>query len=193
MDSFISVCKFNGDFTEDIENAKKYFSDAIKDMRYKDAGIEHALNVPSSESTTKLNINEFSSFKKIIEHLGFVDHKEFGIRLKFFRQNPGCIVPIHVDNFGTTSGKTKVKQEIAQQAIRVGIAMSDWDYGQLWSFGKEFWANWKIGDCVYWKPETLHGTANFGNSTRYNLQITGIPSQKTIDLINNKTYTSFIL
>jgi hypothetical protein len=191
--SYTHVCKFQGDFSADIEKAKEYFSDSIKSLRYNDANLEYAINTPSSESTFKLNPADFPTFNNVANCLGFINHPEFDIRIKFFRQEPGCIVPIHTDNFGTANGKVKVKEEISSTAIRVCLALSDWDYGQVWNFGKDIWHDWEVGDCVYWKASTPHGTANFGKSTRYNLQITGIPSQETYDLINNQEFALFTL
>jgi len=191
--TYTNVCKFKADFSNDISKAQEFFSDSIKEIRYKDAKIDYAMDIPSSVSTFKLDRLKFPTFNKIIEHLGFIEHKDFDIKLKFFKQAPGCIVPYHIDNYATAKNKIKNNKNLSNEAIRVCIAMTSWQPGQIWSFGKQSWEGWSVGDCIYWDLNTPHGTANFGHTTRYNLQITGLPSEKTYELLNSNSVQTFIL
>lgn len=194
--SFVKIGKFEGNFAQDILNAEKHFCEDIKKIRYKDANLDHPEGLPpSTESTFKLKRQDYPTFNSIVEHIGFEEHENFGIRLKLFKQSAGCMVPYHMDNYSTSTVNDirQVDQHLAGKAVRVAIALTEWQPGQIWSFGKENWTEWSIGECIYWSSDVPHGTANFGHATRYNLQITGIPSQKTYDLINSQEPAIFTL
>jgi hypothetical protein len=167
--TYTYIGNFDLNWNSDIQKAKALIDEnKIKMLRYKDAFITDALTTDSTESTINLDVNEYLSFKEIVDRLGLINAK-----VRFMIQRPGCIVPTHIDNLNHN-----------ESAMRFGVALNDWEYGQFWHFGKKVWANWKKGDCIQWNKLTPHGTCNTGHSDRYTLQITGEPTEKTFSLLS---------
>ena len=185
-DVFTRVCHFNYDFDQDIEKAESLIKptvthndDVWDDLGYKN--ISHS--VQTTEASSKLNLDDFPTFKLVIDNLGLVEHSEYDIKVKLFRQMPGQILPSHIDNYKKPTEKTT--SDIAKQAVRFAVALSDWNVGHYWHFGNAVWQQWSKGDCVHWHRTMAHGTANVGHTPRLTLQITGIPSEHTFKLINS--------
>ena len=52
--------------------------------------------------------------------------------------------------------------------------MEDWQSGHVFEIEKQPIVEWRAGDYVVWKNDTLHLAANVGKTSRYTLQITGV-------------------
>lgn len=61
---------------------------------------------------------------------------------------------------------------------RILIALEQWDWGQLFLFGKTPWVNWQAGDVVYWNYGVPHSAANTGYTPRISVSITGLISTR---------------
>lgn len=167
-DDFTFITGFNQDFKNDLNTVKQQLKDsAVHKIRYADAFLGNG-ELKSTESTKNLDINLYPNFKLMVESLCLQSYK-----VRFMIQKPGHVVPTHIDNLNHD-----------ESAMRFGIALNDWEYGQFWHFGKAVWTNWKAGDCISWEKLSPHGTANVGHADRYTLQITGIPSKDTIRLFD---------
>lgn len=104
-------------------------------------------------------------------------------------QMPGQVFFYHVDNL-TSLRKNKNETSLMDEpnkAARFGIALQDWRPGHVYGFGNTYWKQWKAGDIVWhdW-INTPHGTSNFGHSPRITLQVTGITTEKTLQIISEK-------
>jgi len=179
-DVFTRVCNFDFDFTIDVQKAK---TNLIPTVTY-DVEFWKGLGYPqiqATDSTNKLNLDEYPTFKKVIDYLGLIDHPQYDVKVKLFRQLPGQILPSHIDNYKKATEKTT--SEYALKAVRFAVALNDWNVGHYWHFGNAVWSQWSLGDCVHWHRTMAHGTANVGHTERLTLQITGLPSSKTLDLI----------
>jgi hypothetical protein len=181
-DVFTQVCNFDYDFSKDIEQAKE---NLLPTTTY-DVEFWQGLGYPkiqATDSTNKLPLNDYPTFKKVIDDLGLIEDPNYDIKVKLFRQLPGQILPSHIDNYKKANEKTTSGH--ALKAVRFAVALNDWNVGHYWHFGNTVWSQWKTGDCVHWHRTMAHGTANVGHTERLTLQITGIPSQKTLSLINS--------
>jgi len=70
---------------------------------------------------------------------------------------------------------------------RVQVMLEDWVWGHVWTMGNSYWSQWRAGEIMNFKWwETPHGTANFGYSNRYSLQITGIATDLTFERLEGK-------
>ena len=183
-DVYTDVCTFDLDFSADIKKALDHIvTTKIPDRHYEFwEELGHPFQFHYTDSTKKLNYSEYPSFNHIVEHLGLVEHPDFDVKVKLFRQKPGQFLPSHIDNF-KKSNEDEVRP-MAYNAKRFAVALEDWDFGQYWHFGNAFWHQWKKGNCVHWHRTMAHGTANVGHSNRHTLQVTGIPSAKTEALLN---------
>lgn len=158
------ITHFKLDWHDDLQKAKKMLNNSdVHKLRYVDAFLGNG-ELKSTESSKNLDLDEFPIFYNMIDTLKLQSYKA-----RFMIQKPGHIVPTHIDNLNHN-----------ETAMRFGIALNDWEYGQFWHFGTSVWTNWKAGDCITWNKLSPHGTANVGHYDRYTLQITGVPSKNTI-------------
>jgi hypothetical protein len=177
-----SPCHFRGDWTSDIEAVTPLLRETVTyDVDFwKDLGYpRHKLNI--TQTTPALNYNDFPKFKKIVDYLSLKIIPEYPVRVLVFRQLPGQILPSHIDNY--KKAKEEKTSEHALKAVRFAVALNDWNIGHYWHFGNAVWQQWKAGDCIHWHRTMAHGTANVGHTPRWTLQITGIPSNKTFELL----------
>lgn len=173
-------CHFRGDWSEDIEKARSLLRETVTyDVEFwKDLGYS---SIKATQSTPSLNYRDFPKFNKIVDYLGLNDIPEYRLRVRVFRQLSGQILPSHIDNYKKPTEEKP--SEHALKAVRFGIALNDWDVGHYWHFGNAVWQQWRAGDCVHWHRTMAHGTANVGHTPRWTLQITGLPSERTLKLI----------
>lgn len=116
----------------------------------------------------------------------------FGMESMYYNlhvQMPGQVFFYHVDNL-TSLRKNQNDTSIMEdpsRAARFGVALQDWQPGHVYAYGNTYWKQWKAGDIVYhdW-INTPHGTANLGHSPRVTLQITGLTTPRTLELISSK-------
>ena len=93
---------------------------------------------------------------------------------KISDQHPGQVWPLHVDNYHAAADAERLDDEWRDPGVRrLMVALTDWDWGQVLSFGNGFWHHWKRGDILYFDWLIPHGSANWGISPRRTLQVTG--------------------
>ena len=68
---------------------------------------------------------------------------------------------------------------------RILIALEQWDWGQLFLFGKTPWVNWQAGDVVYWEYGVPHSAANTGYIPRISVSITGLITKRFNDKVSS--------
>jgi hypothetical protein len=178
--------KFSSDWEADIEKARKLLLEAEDkgdDIKFWNTLGYKSISVP--DTTRRLDINSFPKFKSVVEALGIVQSDEYPILMKLINQKPGQYMPFHMDTFKTYGSDNSTS--FVDKVVRFSVALTDWNFGQLWFFGNAVWTQWKVGDCVHWHSTMAHGTVNIGHSERLFLQITGIPSDKTMQIIENNT------
>ena len=99
------------------------------------------------------------------------------------------MVPWHIDNFAghfTRDNTFKVTNmdQNPSLARRFIVFLDSWKHGQVWNIGNAIFANWKKGDCITWDWFDMpHATCNMGFEDRPILQLTGITSQRTEDIL----------
>ena len=182
LDDVVSspVC-FKGNWDEDIKKVTNYLRDtATYDMDvWNDLGYA---SITATQSTLKLDVTEFPQFKKMVDFLELKNNEDYQTRVLVFRQLPGQILPSHIDNY---KKPTEIHvSDTALNAVRFAVALNNWTTGHYWHFGNAVWQQWNAGDCVHWHRTMPHGTANVGHTPRWTLQITGLPSKKTQELID---------
>ena len=87
-----------------------------------------------------------------------------------YRMNPGCCLPMHSDTYLRFRQLHNWQGDI-HRAI---IYMEDWQSGHVSECENTVITNWRAGDYIVWKNDTLHLAANVGKTPRYTLQITGV-------------------
>jgi hypothetical protein len=90
--------------------------------------------------------------------------------ISVYCMKPGTILPNHYDAYV----KYKQLHNITDNSkiYRMLFLMEDWKSGHYLEVDGVPFTNWKAGDYVAWKNDTLHLAANIGSEDRYTLQVT---------------------
>lgn len=94
------------------------------------------------------------------------------IGTSYYRMDTGVILPNHSDLYRTYVNLFNL-QGHEQKICRAVLFLENWQSGHYAEYDNEPFVNWRAGDCVIWKYNTLHMAANLGTAPRYTLQITG--------------------
>jgi len=138
---------------------------------------------------------EYKPFHNMAKVVGMEVHQ-----MRVHIQLLGQVTPFHIDQqmryarpkwrekwISTGADKNPLKLR------RLLIALNDWDYGHVWQFGNTYYHQYEAGECVVYDWCNMpHGTANFGYTPRFTLQITGFVSEKTEELIRNGSKDTII-
>jgi hypothetical protein len=122
--------------------------------------------------------------------------KDIGLKYGLARyhvQFPGEVTAWHTDIFSPAheflvGGLDDIPDsEIGQDRNirRILIALEEWDWGHILSFGKTPWVNWNAGDVIYWDYGVPHGGANMGYKPRISVSITGQITDKFLEICNH--------
>lgn len=98
-------------------------------------------------------------------------------------QQPGQLWHLHIDKL------YKWLPEDPDQVMRVFIQLTDWQPGQFWEYGTYHYRGWRAGEVTTFDWQNLpHCTANAGFHPRVTLQLTGIKTKKTQDMLDWLAY-----
>jgi hypothetical protein len=92
---------------------------------------------------------------------------------------PGEVWNLHIDKL------QKWCPEDPDRVIRIFVQLTDWRPGQFYQFGNWNWTQWRAGDMATFDWKNIpHSTANAGYDPRVTLQLTGIKTPTTEQLLN---------
>jgi hypothetical protein len=103
------------------------------------------------------------------EYLGQV----LGIDVKVvssIKQEPGCILPVHTDEFYQMGLKNPGRTETK---VRANIFLEDWKSGHYLEYNNTPAVNWQAGQGFMWDSSVPHLSANAGLEPKYTLQVSG--------------------
>jgi hypothetical protein len=89
----------------------------------------------------------------------------------FYRLNPGCVVPKHVDHFINYMKYYKIQDR--SKIVRMLVFLQDWKSGHYFEANDQSFTHWRAMDYVMWSNDTPHLGGNLGDEPRYTVQITG--------------------
>lgn len=92
--------------------------------------------------------------------------------ITLYCMTPGTIMPEHGDTFVKYREIMNLKS--TDDVGRVVIFLENWKSGHYFEIDGNPIVNWKKGDYVLWKNDTLHMAANLGKENRYTMQVTGV-------------------
>jgi hypothetical protein len=102
------------------------------------------------------------------------------LTFKFMCQMPGQSFRVHIDKMQHRHPKDIWK------IIRFQVALADWQPGQFWQYGNSFYKQWKRGEVTIFDWVNIpHSTANTSRYPRPFLQMTGLITEKTEQLLLN--------
>lgn len=208
-DSYYHLCRFDADFssaikealsgetrdnlsekkdllTGDIEKDKSHFTLTENDMAQIGADPYHTFF-----TTYDQNVQLFRDISE--KHLGLINYV-----CRFNLQKPTQILPAHFDKFDSLE---KLMPDVYKgydfyanhdKVRRFAVMLDDWKLGQVFQLGNSTFHQWRKGDCITWSWKDMpHCTGNLGLWDRPMLQITGMITDKTRELIaiGNKDLT----
>ena len=113
-------------------------------------------------------------FQSIVDDFGLIDCMP-----RLHVQMPGEMWNLHLDKL------QKWCPENPHSVMRIFIALTDWQMGQFYQFGNWNWHQWQAGDIMSFDWQNIpHCTANAGHCPRVTLQITGVRTEKTQEMLN---------
>ena len=124
---------------------------------------------------TNLNYDLAPVFQRIAD--------QFGLEKSMARihvQHPGHVWNLHLDKL------EKWMPTDPTQVVRYFVQLTDWQQGHFWNYGNYSWTGWRAGDVSTFDWLNVpHATANAGHVARATLQITGIKTASTAELLNS--------
>lgn len=121
-----------------------------------------------------------SRLQKMADVLGLAAYD-----VRIHRQSPGQMLPVHIDNYKGHTARAGEQGYNINAVQRFLIALSDWDFGHYFAFGRSVWTNWCAGDIVFsWQQDVPHCTANCGFTPRYTMCVTGYQTTESQQLID---------
>lgn len=149
------------------------------------------------KQTHVTNVNE-SSYPELYEISKVFDLDYFTSSIQY--QPPGSVVGRHVDFLDSmwyTFNKqgldildlpynTITKSPEGYYGIRLMIALTNWEIGQVFGFENQHWSEWKTGDVVVFDwAHSRHYTANSSYVPRVYLKVSGVTKNKNHWIFEN--------
>lgn len=127
----------------------------------------------------KDELDDYPMLNKMKEHFGVIgDEKEFKVRCH--SQLTGQMFNLHIDKLWDRC------PEDPEKICRITFFLEDWRPGQFYIYGNFVYERWKAGEAhIFDWSNVPHATANASNHPRPCIQITGLKSERTRELIAN--------
>jgi hypothetical protein len=179
--------RFEGNWTEEVAQAqgkpitwatRKFYSnndDTVSPMLEQEENDLRTTGAPVDLALTDavFDISAYPTLTRISEYFGIEDAK---IRMHY--QQPGQMFNLHIDKLQERC------PDNPEQVIRMTVMLADWGPGQFYSYGNYTYSHWRAGDAhIFDWANVPHATANASRSMRPTLQITGLKTDRTRELL----------
>ena len=179
--------RFAGKWTDEVKQAqgkpitwatRKFYSnddDTVSPMLAQEENDLRTTGAPVDLQLTDavFDIGAFPTLTKMSNYFGIEDAK-----IRMHCQQPGQMFNLHIDKLQERC------PDDPERVIRLSIMLADWEPGQFYSFGTCNFSNWKAGDVHIFDWENVpHATANASRSMRPVLQVTGLKTDKTRQML----------
>ena len=179
--------RFEGNWTAEVAQAqgkpitwatRKFYSnddDTVSPMLEQEENDLRTTGAPVDLELTDaiFDISACPTLTRISEYFGIEDAK---IRMHY--QQPGQMFNLHIDKLQERC------PDDPEQVIRMTIMLADWEPGQFYSYGNYTYSHWRAGDAhVFDWANVPHATANASRSMRPTLQVTGLKTTRTRELL----------
>jgi hypothetical protein len=119
------------------------------------------------------DISPYPTLTRMSEYFGIEDAK---IRMHY--QQPGQMFNLHIDKLQERC------PDDPERVIRMTIMLADWRPGQFYSYGNYTYSHWHAGDVhIFDWANVPHATANASRYMRPVLQVTGLKTEKTRQML----------
>jgi hypothetical protein len=181
--------RFAGDWSKELadieskaapmnwETRKFYGKD---DLRYSPMLEQEERDIAAVGGDPKMTIthmyDELADYPLLSEMAAYFDIQEPKVRIHV--QKLGDMFNLHIDKLWERD------PENPENVIRMTVMLSDWEPGQFYMYGNFIYDRWHAGDVhIFDWPNVPHATANASRKIRSTLQITGLKSARTRELL----------
>lgn len=125
------------------------------------------------------NFDDYPILTKMKEYFG-VEGEDDELKVRSHVQFTGQMFNLHIDKLWDRC------LEDPESICRITFFLDDWTPGQFILLGNYHYWGWKAGEAyIFDWANVPHATANASNVVRPTIQITGLKSQRTRDIISN--------
>ena len=184
---FQSLGRFEGNWAEEVQTAqgtpitwatRKFYGnddDTVSPMLEQEENDLRNTGAPVDLQLTDavFDISPYPTLTKMSEYFGIEDTK-----IRMHCQQPGQMFNLHIDKLQERCPADP------ERVIRLTVMLTDWEPGQFYLFGTCNFQYWRAGDVHIFDWENVpHATANASRSTRPVLQVTGLKTDRTRELL----------
>lgn len=179
--------RFVGDWADEVAQAqgkpitwatRKFYGnddDTVSPMLAQEENDLRTTGAPVDLELTDavFDISAYPTLTRMSEYFGIEDAK---IRMHY--QQPGQMFNLHIDKLQERC------PDDPERVIRMTIMLDDWKPGQFYLFGTHTYSHWQAGDVhIFDWANVPHATANASRYMRPTLQVTGLKTEKTQQML----------
>lgn len=181
--------RFQGDWSRDLEAAsqdhapitwatRKFYGDDDDTQSPMLRQEEHDLTITGAPVDLELtdmidHLERYPTLWRMAEFFGLEDSKR-----RVHYQLPGQMFNIHIDKLWERC------PDDPDRVIRITVMLTDWRPGQFYLYGTSIYDQWQAGDVhVFDWQNVPHATANASRYPRPTLQITGLKTSRTLQIL----------
>ena len=179
--------RFVGNWADEVQQAhgqpitwatRKFYSndnDTVSPMLAQEQNDLRNTGAPVDLQLTDavFDISASPTLTKMSNYFGIEDPK---VCMHF--QQPGQMFNLHIDKLQERC------PDDPERVIRMSVMLTDWEPGQFYLYGTTTYSRWRAGDVhVFDWANVPHATANASRSMRPVLQVTGLKTDKTREML----------
>ena len=184
-----SLGRFQGDWSKDLQAisqdhvpitwaTRKFYGDddntvspMLRQEEYDLAQSGAPVDLQLTDMTDHLD--RYPTLWRMAEFFGLEQDKR-----RVHYQLPGQMFNLHIDKLWERC------PEDPSRIVRITVHLTDWEPGQFMQYGTAFHSHWKSGDIhVFDWANVPHATANASRNPRPILQITGLKTRRTLEIM----------
>jgi len=183
--------KFQGDWTSEVQDLKektkpitwatrKFYGDnddTVSPMLPQEENDLRTTGAPVELELTDMsdNLDQYPTLLAMSNYFGLEDYKR-----RVHCQRPGQMFNLHIDKLWDRC------PDDPGRVVRITIMLEDWQPGQFYLYGTGLYSQWRAGEIhIFDWPNVPHATANASRFPRSVLQITGLATDRTRNIIKN--------
>lgn len=122
--------------------------------------------------------SKFPTLYRMMDYFGMEVGIVQGTKKRAHVQLTGQMFNLHIDKLWDRC------PEDPERVARITIMLDDWKPGQFYMYGNYVYSHWRAGEAhIFDWANVPHATANASNTPRATLQVTGIKTDRTRELI----------
>lgn len=122
--------------------------------------------------------SKFTTLYKMMDYFGLEVGGASGAKKRAHVQLTGQMFNLHIDKLWDRC------PEDPERVARITIMLDDWQPGQFYMYGNYVYSHWRAGEAhIFDWANAPHATANASNVPRATLQVTGLKTDRTREIL----------